>query len=389
MNQPAHSDDLRPAPLKVLIMVAHAAGRGRRRGAGGPEVRTLGTLGFWDRGRVLPLVAYSRQGQLIDLAESAEAHYDISFTGGALAANFGRLVRALKSSGAAVVHSYGPVAADFLTVAACQRAGVPAVVTRPVIIDDLKQASPVRGLLRRLDRYTKRQAARIIAISAHGAAALLAEGCDPAKLVTIYNGVDTHRFNPQAAPNPELSAWAGDSFLLVMAAQMTPVKRHDLLLEALAMARDKGRNWRAVLAGDGPRRAELMRTAQDLDLGERVRFAGFVADTPALYAAAHAVVLPSDREGFPMTLLEAMAAGRAVAASDAGGTAELIEGAGLLLTDNTAEELYQALCRLEEPTLRRNLAEAGRAKALARYTTERMIHNLEDLYLEVAREAGR
>ncbi len=371
-------------PLKAMIMVAHAAGRGQRRGAGGHEVCSLNTLDLWDRRRVIPLVAYSSHGPLAHLVGAAAGYYDISFTGGALLKNFRRLVGALRDSGAAVVHSYGPVAADFLTVAAARRAGVASVITRPVVIADLKDPAPVKAALRLLDRYTLRAADRVVAICEHGRQALLQDGCPGHKLSVIYNGVDPARFGPEAAPEAELRAWAGGDLLIGMCAQMTPVKRHDLLLAALARGRAQGRRWRVVLAGDGPRRGELERLAGELGVAEAVRMLGFVHRTEAVYAACDLVVLPSDREGFPLTLMEAMSCGRAVAASDAGGTAELIADCGLLLTRGTAGELYQALVRLEDPVLRARLGQAGRAKVQRLYTIEGMIKAQEELYLQAA-----
>lgn len=380
----APAGDPRQGPVRVMIMVAHAAGRGRRRGAGGPEVRTLNSLHLWDRRRVMPIIAYSSQGSLISLARQAEAYHDISFTGGAPIKNFRRLVGYLRAAGVQVVHSYGPVAADFLTTLAARRAGVAAVITRPVVIGDLKNPWPVRAGLRLLDRYTLAAAAKVVAICQHGREQLLADGCDPDKLSVIHNGVDTGRFSPEAAPDRELRAWAGGDLLIGMCAQMTPVKRHDLLLRALALGRGQGRPWRAVLAGDGPRRDELARLAGELGVAEAVRMPGFVRRTESLYAACDLVVLPSDREGFPMSLLEAMACGRAVAASDAGGTAELIDGGGELLTQNTAEELAAALEKLADAGLRQDLGLAGRAKVARLYTIEGMIRSLEELYLATA-----
>lgn len=283
-----------------------------------------------------------------------------------------------------MVHSYGPVAADFLTVAAAHRAGVASVITRPVVIADLKDPAPVKAALRLLDRYTLRAADRVVAICEHGRQALLQDGCPGHKLSVIYNGVDPARFGPEAAPEADLRAWAGGDLLIGMCAQMTPVKRHDLLLAALARGRAQGRRWRVVLAGDGPRRGELERMAGELGVAEAVRMLGFVHRTEAVYAACDLVVLPSDREGFPLTLMEAMSCGRAVAASDAGGTAELIEDCGLLLTRGTAGELYQALVRLEDPALRARLGQAGRAKVQRLYTIEGMIKAQEDLYLQAA-----
>lgn len=371
-------------PLRVLIMVAHAAGSKGRRGAGGPEVRTLHTLGFWDPARIKPMIAYSSAGQLIDLAKNAQAYYDVSFTGGAVAGNFKRLVKVLGDSRARVVHSYGPIAADFLTVAAAKRAKVATVVTRPVVLEDLQEPWWIKTTLGIMDRYTLLKVDRMVAISEHGRESLIDSGCRADKLTVIHNGIDTRRFSPAVEPDRELSVWAGDSLLIAMCAQMTPVKRHDHLLRAVAMGLAQGRDWRVVLAGDGPRREELTALAGELGLGERVRFAGFVSDTPALYRACDVVVLPSEREGFPMALLEAMSCGVPVAASNAGGTAELIKGGGLLLTNNTVEELHQALVELENPARRKELGAAGRAKVEDHFAIERMIGSLSDLYRDAA-----
>jgi glycosyltransferase involved in cell wall biosynthesis len=177
-----------------------------------------------------------------------------------------------------------------------------------------------------------------------------ARTCDPNRTVVIHNAVDV-----QAAPR----ASPGDGDVLVVSVgRLKYPKDTRTLLEAATRVRGE---WRLEIVGDGPERAELeaLTTERSHLLGERT-------DVPDLLARASVFVLSSRSEGLPISVLEAMAAGLPIVASDVGGLRELVEDgvSGVLVPPGDAGALAAALTRLvADAELRRAMGEASRARA--------------------------
>jgi glycosyltransferase involved in cell wall biosynthesis len=148
-----------------------------------------------------------------------------------------------------------------------------------------------------------------------------------------------------------------------------------------------------VIAGDGPLANELKRLGRELGVAERVRFLGFRSDVPALLAALDVLVIPSLTEGFPLSLVEAMAAGVPVVATRVGGVPEVAtDGHNVLLVPPADPEALarRTLEILERPELADRLARAGRETA-ARFGTDAAVARVEALYrslVEPGRPAG-
>ncbi len=368
-------------PLRVLTLIAHAAGRKARRGANGHEVISIHCLSSWDPNVVVPLTAYSRHGQLVDLVRDSALWRDYAFSAWRPLKKFLQLRKMLRRDSVHVIHCYGPVIFDFIAVMAAQLTGVKSVVTRPVMISDLKNGPLIKGALLQLDHFTIGAADRVVATSEYGRKILFDDGCPESRLACIYSGVDIDRFSPDVTPMKDIERWRGDSFIIGMFAQMTKVKRHDLLLQALVRAVAEGRDWRVVLAGDGPLRKNLEDLALTLGLNDRVLFLGFVQDTAPVYAACDVITLPSDREGLPTTILEAMACSKPVVASDVAGVSEMLDGVGIMLEENSMARLFSGLAHLEDAALRENMGRAGRRLVIHKFGLDVMLRRYEELYL--------
>ena len=150
---------------------------------------------------------------------------------------------------------------------------------------------------------------------------------------------------------------------------------------------------RFLIAGVGREQARLERHAEELGVRERIVFLGHRADVPALLAASDAFVLPSLFEGTPLSLLEAMAAGKPVVASAIPGNDELIvnDENGLLVPARDTDALAQALRRIvADPELRARLGAAARRRAesahSARSSTQRVVEVYDAL---LAKRGGR
>jgi glycosyltransferase involved in cell wall biosynthesis len=201
---------------------------------------------------------------------------------------------------------------------------------------------------------------------------LAARTCDLRRTVVIPNAVDVRSF----------SAMSGGSSTaqIVGVGRFAYPKDFTTLLKALARVREP---CHAVLAGAGPALPAVAAAVREHGLSERVELLGARADIPELLGRSDVFVLSSRSEGFPVSILEAMAAGLPVVATDVGGVAEAVEDGdtGLLVPSADFEALACALGRLlSDADLRRRLGAAGRARALRLFDLPRYRAAYVELY---------
>jgi glycosyltransferase involved in cell wall biosynthesis len=170
-------------------------------------------------------------------------------------------------------------------------------------------------------------------------------GAPEGRTLTLRNGVDLAAFRP--GDRPAARARLGVSgFVAASVGALIERKGHDLAIEAVAACPD----MTLVIAGGGPLRAQLEALAGRLGVAARVCFLGDVPhrELPDIYTAADALILASSREGWANVLLEAMACGAPVVATDVNGAAEVVRSpaAGLLTPERTADALVRTLARL-------------------------------------------
>jgi L-malate glycosyltransferase len=169
-----------------------------------------------------------------------------------------------------------------------------------------------------------------------------------------------------------------------------PVKGQDVLLRAWREVARARPDARLVLVGDGARRPELERLAQELGVAASVAFAGYRRDAPALLARADLAVSSSRAEGISNAVLESMAARLPVVATAAGGTPEVVrEGVtGWLVPPGHAPALARRLLDvLAAPDGGRRMGEVGRAFVAREFSVERMRAGYDALYASVLAEA--
>lgn len=224
----------------------------------------------------------------------------------------------------------------------------------------------------RAARILRRCSRLVVAVSDDVSERLVAGGVPSTRVVVIENAVPGPAVVEPHAVRAELGVPEGAPLVLCVA-RLAPPKRVDLLVAAWAEVPD------AVLlvVGDGPDRPALERAA-----GERILFVGDRDDVPRLLAAADLLVLPSDREGLPMSVLEAMAAGVPVVAHAVGGLPDVDPAAVALVPPGAAEPLAATVRDLLSDPARRN-AQAALARSLVeqRFSSERMWHAYESVYL--------
>ena len=293
-----------------------------------------------------------------------------------------------------VVHAHQLLSPASAALAAGALTGPPFVVTAHASGTVGDVASLARqGPLGRARLLALRQlAGAFVAVSGPIRDELEAAGIPPARVRTIPNGVDTRRFAPV---DPAERRWLRRTLGLppvpavVYSGRLSPEKGVDVLVDGWAVARRRGVLGTLCLVGDGPERAALERRARDHGILGTVRFAGSAPDVTPWLRAADAFALPSRTEGLSVALLEAMATGLPVVATDVGGTREAAGGAGVLVPAADPVALAQALeAVLADPDRARTLGEAGRRRVLFRYGIQLVARRHLDLYREVA-EARR
>ncbi len=195
-------------------------------------------------------------------------------------------------------------------------------------------------------------------------------------------GVDTRIFRPMERRTDPAT------FRVAYAGRFVPEKGLNVLLKAVALLGPRVELW---LIGDGPQRAALQALAQDLRIGERVRWIPPVPPErmPELLAQVDVVVLPSRttpvwKEQFGRILVEAMACGVPVVGSDSGAIPEVVGGAGLIFPEGDVEALANQLGRLvESSSSRQELAGRGLERAQTLYTPERIAQQTVQFYRQI------
>ncbi len=191
----------------------------------------------------------------------------------------------------------------------------------------------------------------------------------PRRLCVIRNGLDLERFRCNPVATDGRVCILGMGYLL-------PVKRWERLLEAARDLKQKGFNCLTRIAGDGPLRGFLEQQAEDLGVADGVEFIGHADDISGLLADAAFLVHTSDSEGCPNAVMEAMACGRAVVATDAGDIPWLVEDGktGFVVRRGDKAMLVERMVRLiTDRDLCRRMGEAGRAKAEREFGLDRLV----------------
>jgi glycosyltransferase involved in cell wall biosynthesis len=223
----------------------------------------------------------------------------------------------------------------------------------------------------------KRRCSAIITVSEYSRRDLLRHGLDPARVFVVYNGVDARRFFPlPRVERPQI--------VIGYLASLARRKRVDRLLQAYGLLRRRTDKVRLVIGGSGPLLGELKALAAELEL-EDVEFRGFVPDDGLneFYNGLDIFAFPSDYEGFGLPLLEAMACRVPVVATNLSSHPEIVGDAGVLVEPDP-QGLADGLMRLvEDPDLRRDLAERGYARS-QRFTWDRAADETAAIYEQVA-----
>ncbi len=352
-------------------------------GLGGQEIRTLNEAAWTaERGwRVLlaapagaPLLERARSQRIAATAVPMRGPWD------ALAV--ARLVRLIRRERVDLVHTHSSID-GWLGGLAGRAARVPVVRTRHVSLPIRRGWNPVYRWL--ADRViTSGESIRRIVIGA---------GVPPERVVAIPAGVDLATFRFRAAPGPGPGGLTLSRPVIGSVAMFRGSKGHAELMQAFQRVRARHPRSTLLLVGDGIRRAWVEDLARQAGLADAVVFTGFRPDVAALLEAMDCFVLASTRtEGVPQSLLQAMATGVPVVASDVGGVHEIVVDrvTGLLAEPGAVEGLADRIHRvLGDPAAAAARAAAARAVVEERFSHTASVSRLLAVYGELVGDGAR
>jgi glycosyltransferase involved in cell wall biosynthesis len=309
------------------------------------------------------------------------------------ASKVGRYLRLMRTRRFDIVDAW-LYPADVLAAVTRPLTGVPIVISGRRNVDPQGQFGPVEAAVGTLARtMTDAVVANSAAVAEH---AIERQGVDSSKVRIIRNGVERAGLVSAAERASKRAAMGvvGEAVVLGAVANYRDVKRLDILVETVAILAREGVPVRLELIGDGPLRPELERQVNELGLQGSVCLHGSVLDPESVYHALDVVVQSSVREGLPNALLEAAAAGCAIVATAAGGSAEIVVDGqtGLLVPINDRQALTTALRRIAtDADLRQRLGAAAREHVERVFGMDRFVAEFADLYesLAVAKRVRR
>jgi glycosyltransferase involved in cell wall biosynthesis len=289
-----------------------------------------------------------------------------------------RLTRLLARHEPDLLHTHTPVNYYPFGTVAARLAGVKAIVNTLHSANDLERLGNRDKLL--FWGATVFMSDRTVSVCAEVQSALARWFPLPArKLNVIENGIDLSRFLA-VERRPPL-----DHLIFGTVGRMAEVKDHRVMIDAFARAHREHSHIRLRLLGGGPLEPDLRRQAETLRLSDVVQFCGFSHDVPGFLADLDVYVTSSNAEGLPLSLLEAIATGLPVVATDVGGIPGVVRKtqSGWLSPSRNADALATAMLQAIADTTRRERGERARKLVAEGYSAERMAADYERLYEEL------
>jgi len=286
-----------------------------------------------------------------------------------------KLRRMLKSHRFDLLHTY-LYHANIIGRLAAAGTGVPVVSSIRVAEEDRKFRVAV-------DRITNRLVKAETCVSESVRRWSISLGIPANKLVTIPNGVAPELWQTEGGKLKTELQLDEDAEVALFVGRLHHQKGPDVLLDAAKLLYPQRQRLHFVFVGDGPLADRLQRQAKAANLAQTVHFLGRRDDLPYLMADANLLVLPSRWEGMPNVVLEAMAAGKPVVGSSAGGAPEVVIGGetGLLVPPDDPQALADAVRRiLDDRNLAETMGRAARRRVQTEFSIAAMVRRNEELY---------
>jgi glycosyltransferase involved in cell wall biosynthesis len=295
----------------------------------------------------------------------------------------GRLTRIIRNVRPDLIHAHGAKGAAIARVSRIASPRTPLVYTPHGFPFAGYHPTGRLGAYRLVERALSPLANRILCVckAEAGDAALISS---ESRIRVVYNGVDPPA---EIEPDPEIVELARRGPVVTAVTGLREGKGNETLVRAFGRVAQARPEATLVIAGDGPERASVEAEVAAAGLAGRVRLPGGIADVYALLAASDVFVLPSWAEAFPYSVLEAMALGMPILATDVGGVGEAIEDArsGLLVPPRDEAALARGLARLlDDREMATALGNAAQARQRETFTLSGMIEGTLSVYGELS-----
>jgi len=298
-----------------------------------------------------------------------------------------RLARAMLGHDLVLTYNFGAMDAVLAHTLFAQWLNLPPLVHHDdgFNADESQRLKPARNWYRRI--ALGRASALVVPSTRLERIALTAWAQPQSRVHRVANGIATKSYRHTPAPDslPRVIKHSGELWLGTLAG-LKPVKNLTRLVRAFATLPEP---WQLVICGKGPDREAIREAALALDIAHRVHLPGFVADPSKVVGLFDLYALSSDSEQFPLSVVEAMAAGLAVASPAVGDVAQMVapDNAPYIVPPGDEPALATALATLAaDPRLRTRIGTANRQKARAEYDEAAMVAAYRQIY---ARALGR
>jgi glycosyltransferase involved in cell wall biosynthesis len=299
-----------------------------------------------------------------------------------------RLARLLRTRRVKVIHTH-LFQSGLVGRLAAWRAGVPAIVSH-----EHGKTLWKRWYHRFFERYAIGRTDLRLAVSKDiRDLRIQRERTPESKIRIVVNAVDPATFECDEATRVRKRTELGldNTFIIGTVGRLVDAKSYDFLLSVAARVRKQRPDVSLIIIGEGELADDLKRIRDSLDLKETVRFLGKRTDIPDLMAAMDLYVISSKREGLPVTLIEAMMAGKPIVSTSVGGIPETISHGvdGRLVRFGDEEELSQTILDLIGDTEEmERLGKNARKRAIDRYSPGIVLKQLEAIYEEILSKKG-
>ncbi len=293
-----------------------------------------------------------------------------------------RLSRVLKQLRPDVLHAHDPHGVAMAALAL----SMSTELAKPPLVASRRVDFHLRG--NSLSRWKYRQVDCFICASATIRQMLISDGVPDVRAVVVHEGIDLEHVSaaPPANIHQDLRLPHGAPVVGNVAA-LVPHKGQRHLVEAATLVLPQVPDARFVIAGEGELRPALERQIKEHHLEKHVLLAGFRPDVLSLHKAFDIFVMSSITEGLGTSLLDAMACGKPIVATRAGGIPEVVVDGetGILVAPRDDRALASAIATLlKDESLRRRMGEAGLARVRAHFSAERMVQDTLRVYQRVA-----
>jgi glycosyltransferase involved in cell wall biosynthesis len=380
-------------PIRVLRVIA-------RLNVGGPALHvSYLSAGLAERGYETTLVAgdvAKGEESMAFVAESAGVEVvrlpglsrEISPVRDLLAAV--RVAREIRRTRPHILHTHTAKAGAIGRAAAVLAGGA-----RPQVVVHTYHGHVLNGyfglvgtsVFRGIERLLALASDTLVAVSPQVRDDLVALHVAPARRFAVIRlGIDLQprvRTTVDAAELRRRLGIGSERFVIGWFGRMTAVKRTDDLIDVLVALRGRDVDACLLLVGDGTDRERLEQRARDAGVARDVFFLGYQKDVANWYAVADAVVLTSVSEGTPVTIIEALAAGRPVVTTDVGGVADVVRDGidGFLVEVGDTDAMATRLAEIAaDPAVGERLAATGQKRVLSRYAVARLVDDVDRLY---------